>query len=130
MQQIKKRPLVKIEETVSVRQEQSVVVHIPAYPAKTLVSTFDGQEPLSYKQQKEAKALALLEYTALKQAFEQFSLRTADNLLVQNTDHLSSIVGLLGAEVTAIHRILFGKEQEKSEQSLQKETEYLRSLLR
>lgn len=129
MQQIKRMPKLIKEEGLPVFEQELLLHEQNSYPVKRAVSSFVDPNPLSYSELKEARALALLEYTALQQAFEQFSLRTADNLLMEKNEHLSSIMGLLGAEINATHRLLFSTE-EKTEQLNQKEQNYLSSLIR
>lgn len=130
MQQIRRRQTVIQEEVIPVTFVSPVAKSITSSPVKKPVSSFEDLKPLSFKENKEARALGLLEYTALKQAYEQFSLRTADNLLLGENEHISSIVGLLGAEVNAIKEMLSTSNEEKSEHFIKKQSDYLRSLLK
>lgn len=121
MQQIKKYSEIVID---SIKEKEVENVQSFSYLVPPI-----KKEPLTYSQKREARALAVLEHMTLVQAYEAFSLRTADTRLVQKNDKLQSILGLLDAELNAIFEVLSSTDKNKTEHDALKEDEYLRYFL-
>lgn len=84
-------------------------------PIKEARSTQKRDAPLSlsYKENKEAKALAMLEYKNLLDAWKRFRLQTEGNKIVQSDAKVNRIVLELDEAIASMEKELFSQKTDK-----------------
>lgn len=84
-------------------------------PIKEAPSTQKSDAPLSlsYKENKEAKALAMLEYRNLLDAWKRFRLQTEGNKIVQSDTKVNRILLQLDEAIASTKKELFSQKTDK-----------------